>query len=314
MERIAEETRMKYGLMMVLFVAATACGAPKFELVDGDRVVFIGNTFVERDIQYNYLETLLTVAWPERNVRFRNMGWSGDTVFVPSRAGSAPNKGFDLLVEYVKDLKPTVLFVAYGMNESFEGEAGLSRFVDGYGKLLDALAPTKARLILISPIAHEDLGRPLPDPEAHNRQLKMYTEAIGGIAEKRGAAFVNLFGPLSGAKENFRGPITENGIHLNSSGYFLATMEILKQLGVKVDPWRLPINARGEFNDGKTEDLRRGIGQKNVFFFDRYRPQNDMYIFHGRKHEQGRNAVEIPQFDKFIEGKETEIAKLRAMK
>ena len=88
-----------------------------------DRVVFIGNTFTERDIQHNYLETLLTIAYADRNVTFRNMGWSGDTVFVPARAGSGPNKGIDLLVDYVKELRPTVLFVSYGMNESFEGEA-----------------------------------------------------------------------------------------------------------------------------------------------------------------------------------------------
>src|SRR6266581_1477716 len=153
--------QMRYWLVVMLFASAAAA-APKFELQDGDRVVFIGNTFIERDIQYNYLETLLSAQWPKRNFTFRNMGWSGDTVFVPARAGSGPNRGIDLLVEYVKELRPTVLFIAYGMNESFEGEAGLSRFVDGYNKLLDALAPTKARLVLISPSAHEDLGLPLP--------------------------------------------------------------------------------------------------------------------------------------------------------
>ncbi len=305
---------MKYATVVLLLLAANAQAAPKFELADGDRVIFIGNTFVERDIQHNYLETLLTVAYADRNVTFRNMGWSGDTVFVPARAGSGPNKGIDLLVDYVKDLRPTVLFIAYGMNESFEGEAGLSRFVDGYNKLLDALAPTKARLVLISPSAHEDLGLPLPDPAEHNRQLKMYTDAIEQIAAKRGANFVNLFDTLLEAKQNHKAPLTDNGIHLNSAGYFLATMEILRQLEVKVDPWKLPINGKGEFNDQKTEKLRQAIARKNVFFFDRYRPQNDMYIFHGRKHEQGRNAVEIPQFDKFIIEKEAEIAELKRAK
>src|SRR5438477_2828551 len=178
---------MKYALMVLLLLAGGVQAAPKFELADGDRVVFIGNTFVERDIKHNYLETLLTIRYPGRNIIFRNMGWSGDTVFVPARAGRGPNKGIDLLVEYVKDLRPTVLFIAYGMNESFEGEAGLSRFVDGYNKLLDALAATKARVVLISPIPHEDLGRPLPDPAEHNKQLKMYSDAIEQIANKRGA-------------------------------------------------------------------------------------------------------------------------------
>jgi len=66
--------------------------------------------------------------------------------------------------------------------------------------------------------------------------------------------------------------------------------------------------------DAQIERLRQVIRQKNVFFFDRYRPQNDMYIFHGRKHEQGQNAKEVPQFDKFIEEKEAEIAELKRAK
>src|SRR5437667_6591713 len=114
-------TRMKYAMVVLLLLAANAQAAPKFELLDGDRVVFIGNTFIERDIGHNYLETLLSAQWPQRNFTFRNMGWSGDTVFVPARAGSGPNKGIDLLVDYVKDLRPKVLLVAYGMNESCEG-------------------------------------------------------------------------------------------------------------------------------------------------------------------------------------------------
>src|SRR4051812_47105543 len=71
--------KMRYWLAVLLFASAASVvsAAPKFELRDGDRVVFIGNTFVERDIQYNYLETLLTIAYADRKVTFRNMGWSG---------------------------------------------------------------------------------------------------------------------------------------------------------------------------------------------------------------------------------------------
>ena len=69
------------------------------------------------------------------------------------------------------------LIVGYGMADSFDGQAGPARFVEGLNTLLDAVAPTKARVVLLSPIAHEDLGRPLPDPAAHNRDLALYTEA-----------------------------------------------------------------------------------------------------------------------------------------
>ena len=302
---------MKFAMAVVLLLVANASAAPpKFELVEGDRVVFIGNMFVERDIQHNYLETLLTTRWRDRNITFRNLGWSGDTVFVPARAGSGPNRGIDLLMDYVKELRPTVLFVAYGMNESFEGEAGLSRFVDGYNKLLDALAATKARVILIGPIAHEDLGRPLPDGVEHNKQLKMYSEAIRLLAAKRDASFVNLFDRTLAEYERQKPNLTDNGIHLNALGYWLTARMIVEELGMKPPPAD-SVGEDGRVKDAKIEQLRQVIRQKNVFFFDRYRPQNDMYIFWGRKHEQGRNAVEIPQFEKFIEAKEAEINELK---
>ncbi len=60
-----------------------------FEWKDGDRVVLIGDTLIERDQKYGYLETILTAANPDKTITFRNLGWSGDTVRGLSRAASA---------------------------------------------------------------------------------------------------------------------------------------------------------------------------------------------------------------------------------
>jgi hypothetical protein len=59
------------------------------------------------------------------------------------------------------------------------------------------------------------------------------------------------------------------------------------------------------------ERLRREIGRKNELHFHRYRPQNETYLFLFRKHEQGNNAVEIPQFDPLVEDQDKLIAELR---
>ena len=48
-----------------------------------------------------------------------------------------------------------------------------------------------------------------------------------------------------------------------------------------------------------------------MLYFYRWRPQNETYLFGFRKHEQGNNAREIPQFDPLVEAKEKEIARLR---
>ncbi|WP_158265548.1 SGNH/GDSL hydrolase family protein [Blastopirellula marina] len=61
----------------------------------------------------------------------------------------------------------------------------------------------------------------------------------------------------------------------------------------------------------KTEELRQAILRKNQLFFDRFRPQNETYLYLFRKHEQGNNAVEIPQFDPLIEEQDKKIFELK---
>ena len=53
------------------------------------------------------------------------------------------------------------------------------------------------------------------------------------------------------------------------------------------------------------------VVEKNLRYFHHWRPQNITYLFLFRKHEQGNNAVEIPQFDPLIEKQEQLIAQLK---
>ena len=70
--------------------ASVALGA-SFEFEDGDRVVFVGDTLAEREQLYGYIEQRLTVEFPDRNVTFRNLGWSGDTIRGEARASGYQN-------------------------------------------------------------------------------------------------------------------------------------------------------------------------------------------------------------------------------
>lgn len=215
------------GLLLIALPAtrnARAAEPPNpWILQSGDRVVLVGDTLIERDQRYGYLETMLTLANPDQDATFRNLGWSADTTRGLSRAGfDPPEAGFQALKEQVLAAKPTVLVVGYGMAESFDGEAGLSRFVDGYNAFLDAVASTGARLILLAPLPHEAMPPPLPDPAAHNRDLKLYSQAVAAIARERGAAFIDLFGEfetLRSRRDAAAPPDTDNGIHLTALGH-----------------------------------------------------------------------------------------------
>jgi lysophospholipase L1-like esterase len=212
-----------------------AAGVKPTDLQDGDRVVLLGNTFIERDQEYGYLETLLTLRHPRANITFRNLGWSGDAVTGIARARfGTPEEGFQHLKEHVLALKPTVLLVGYGLNESFAGEKGLLEFEKGLNRLLDTLAETKARIVLISPIRHEELGRPLPDPTRHNSDLERYVGIFAAVADRRGYQCIDLFHDLarpSDPKEHW----TDDGIHLTELGYWYVAKRIADGLEPQKD-------------------------------------------------------------------------------
>ena len=116
-----------------------------------------------------------------------------------------------------------MIFVAYGMNESFDGPKGVEPFVQELGRMLDMLSTSSSpgvRIVLVSPLRHEDLGRPLPDPTEHNRNIELYVGAMEKVAAERGDPFINLFADLGdGTKDKFRTPYTYDGIHLTPYGY-----------------------------------------------------------------------------------------------
>src|SRR5690606_11702423 len=103
-----------------------------FHLNDGDRVVFLGNSLFEEDLRYGYLEYMLSTAFADKKITFRNIGWSGDTVFGEARSYyTSPPTAYDLLMQQLADTKPTVVFLAYGANEATKGKEGLAVFKEG---------------------------------------------------------------------------------------------------------------------------------------------------------------------------------------
>src|SRR5207248_1621044 len=155
----------------------------------------IGSTLVEREQRYGYWETALYLAFPKANFTVRNLGWSGDTVWGESRGRfdfDKPDVCFKQLVDQTLALKPTVIFVSYGAVESFEGEEGLPKFEKGLGKLLDALKPANARVVLFTPLPAETHPR-YPHSRARNALLDKYAGVIRKVAADRNLFCADLY-------------------------------------------------------------------------------------------------------------------------
>jgi hypothetical protein len=296
-------------------VLALAVAQPSnpFEFKDGDRIVWLGNTLVEREQRYGYWETALLAANADKRITVRNLGWSGDTVHGESRGRfefANPEKCFRQLVDQTLELKPTVIFVGYGTNESFEGKEGLPKFEKGLNKLLDALKPAGARIVLFSPVGFE-AGPHFPEAANRNERLREYRAVIAKVAKERGFYYAPLGERIDEAYAAARdgkvpklSRLTDNGMHLTELAYLATESAFEASLGLagtSADP--------DKFRE--IELLRDAVIAKNELFFHRWRPQNETYLFGFRKHEQGKNAKEIAEFDPLVAKAEEEIEKIR---
>jgi hypothetical protein len=118
------------------------------------------------------------------------------------------------------------------------------------------------------------------------------------VAAKRGHRFIDLFELLQ--RGDGGPPLTDNGIHLTAHGYARAATVIARTLGVSAD----------FSSTAAAEQIRRLAIQKNIQYFNQWRPANEPYLFGFRKAEQSRNQVELPRFSKTVEQLEAEMRKL----
>lgn len=273
--------------------------AEEFTLHDNERIVFLGDGLIEQAQYSGWIEVGLTTAFPDQNLTFRNLGWSGDTPAGDSRfglsllqAGREPaDEGWQQLKKQLELTAPTVLVLGYGTSSMLTGDDGLKTFVSQYDSLLAAareISP-QVRFVFLSPLA---VFQATPDQD---RRLQQYAGAIRKLAEQNDAPFVDL------TQTALSGYLRKDPIHLNDDGYRAIAFEITNTLDLPSSNWQ---------TSKHTEALRQTILRKNQWWFHRSRPANMAYVFGFRKHEQGQNAVEIPQFDSLIHNEEQRIASL----
>jgi putative heme-binding domain-containing protein len=163
---------MRLLVSCLLALTVTLRAAEPFEIKEGDRVLFLGDTLLEREGTYGYLETRMQEQFPDRHFTVRNLAFSADTPLGWSRASFDPAaKGFERLKEQIDLVRPTVVFLGYGMAASLQemtdrrndptmnpdparyGAEPMSaeRFKKELGQLMDAINESAARTAAIVP-------------------------------------------------------------------------------------------------------------------------------------------------------------------
>jgi hypothetical protein len=257
-----------------------------------DRVALVGDAFFERDYLHGELETALTLATAGKELKIRNLGWSGDTPRCESRSYfGPPAEGFQRLDQQLKEMKPHTILACYGAVDAFQGEKGLADFVQAYRTWIAMAKSSGVReiILLTPPPCSADVVR-WPSLANENSNRALYAAAIGKLAKEENISCADFFTHARNVSLT-----TINGVTYTHKDYSNLAVTLVSSLGLA---------------EGKTtasSALRDLILAKNRFFFQQWRPQNEIYLFGSRKHEQGQNGADMPKFNPLIEAKEGEI-------
>ncbi len=263
----------------------------------GAHIAFIGNTLADRMQEDSWLETYMQYRFPDKELSFRNLGFSADEVNYRQREDA-----FGTPDEWLTHAKADVIFAFFGFNESFRGAEGIDQFKKEMTDFIQHSRNQKyngknsPQIVLFSPIAHEDLKSPhLPDGKENNTRIELYTQAMAEVAAKEGVSFVNLFTLTKKMyADNTSEPFTINGIHLNKKGNEVLANAIDLELFGKID----------ERDKGKIKILNDAVKDKDFHWFNRYRTTDGYNVYGGRswlKWEEQTNRdvmlVEMEMFD-----------------
>lgn len=261
---------------------ATEAEQTTFSLRSNDVVAFIGSEPVVQELETGHLESLLTAAFHGQGIKYRNLGWEGDSVFEQPRDINFPG-----VLEQLDRVGATVVFCQFGRVESMAGEAGLRLFVAAYERLLDGVAKQRSRrVVLVTPPPFGKPASPLtPDLSGRNGDVKAYAEAVKQIAQRRGFACVDLFAAMSG--DGGARLTDDDGLHLSARGSALLALAAVRQLGLShvADAAGEP-DESGGWKSQKMERLRVAVVEKNRLWFDYWRPMNWAFL--------GGNRTEQP--------------------
>ena len=228
-------------LFQLVFFHTTVFPQQTFYPKNGERIVLLGNALIENEQQFGFLEYRITNYWPEKHLTFRNIGWSGDTVFGEARSYyTNPPGPYDLLISQIKAAEPDWIIIGYGNVEAQKGAEGIDPFKNGMNQLLDSVEAIGAKAILLSTIPQVSAGTENL-LKLRNNEYRSYNQAIKEIAQFRKLTFIDVFDAFNTATgaelyEN-------NGVHLNEKGYVKLSETIMNQLELNSETPSIEIEA-----------------------------------------------------------------------
>jgi lysophospholipase L1-like esterase len=250
MSRFASLRLLTVGCFLLL---ASAASGQEFAIRDGDVVGFLGDSITAERTYGKLVESYTLLRFPERKVRFLNLGIGGDTA-----AG-----GLARLERDVFDRGVTLLTVAYGINDIGWGtkadDEHRQLYLDSIRSIVRKCRERGVRVFICSAaVTAAD-----PDKSENDYLQKMCDDGMSAAREE-GGGVIDVQRTMREAQRRVReaneGQPPEkreslhapDGIHLNALGQLAMAHAILKGLGAPEEVSSCTIDA----GSGQTIEAR----------------------------------------------------------
>ena len=211
-------------------------------------VLFLGNSITYAGSYVTDIEACYTIWHPSQNIQFINLGLPSETVSGLSEPGHADGRFprpdlHERLHRVLKEIKPTIIFACYGMNDGIYmpfNEERFQRYKNGMTWLHDTLVKTGARIIILTPPVYDEM-RGLA--KGYSNVLDKYADWL--LSQRKTAKWevADIHYPMKKYLTAHRKvdaafgvdgfALANDGIHPGEAGHWLMAKQVLIYLGEK---------------------------------------------------------------------------------
>ena len=233
-----------------LFAQQPSAPANSFALLDGDRVVFYGDSITEQKLYTTDIEEYVLTRFPNFNIRFVNSGVGGDKV---SGGWAGP---IDLRLQRdVYAHKPTMVTVMLGMNDGYYrpfDDGITSTYAQGYRRMIEQIQSNLAttRLTLIKPSPFDDVTRNPQWEPGYNTVMQRFGEFVSQLGQEKHMLVADMNAPVVDAltKAKAQDPVmattlVQDRVHPGSGIHWVMAASVLKA-------WNAPATVTSVTIDG----------------------------------------------------------------
>lgn len=327
--------RSFYYLIITLFLLTSCTGERQIEpipLHKGAHLVLIGNNLGSRMMEYGDFETELYVRFPDSMLTIRNICAPGNTPgFRPHPSRNSPwafpgaaafNPDYDIDTgseghfptedEWIASLQADIILGFFGYNESFKGEEGLENFKGELNAFIehsnsqDYNQGKGSQLVLISPIAYEDLSDryDLPDGKEINKNIELYLGAMKQVAQEKGVPFIDVYNASKKWYNKSDEPLTIDGFQLTEKAYEQFSVYLVDQVFGKTK----------RTAESFEESIKASVLEKNWVWYKDFKIPNGVHAYGRRFNPFGPDnyPFEIKKLHQMAANRDTAIWKSAA--